>query len=327
VPHNKLIEYSDLPIPEKDIEAWPWYEESISLSDRMLDGSDWPLISIVTPSYNQGEFLEETIRSVLLQGYPNLEYIIIDGGSNDNSIEIIKKYEKNLTYWVSEKDRGQSHAINKGFKKATGEIYCWLNSDDYFLPDALRRFAQASITSKDSVAWAGVAVKIDKSGKETGTIQPRVDGDVEFFSDWWISSRIMQPACAFRGAEFNKIKGLNEKLHYAMDFDLWIKLRKQGRFSTIDENIACARFHSENKTISNTDMSDAEVVYVCLMHGMSRAAENRIRMLSKRNKDSHVRTISNINDDQRMSGYRPLRNFARRLILAPRRLINKYWVS
>ena len=102
--------------------GWPWAEASVPLPEKMPDGSDWPRISVVTPSYNQGEFIEETIRSVLLQGYPNLEYIIIDGGSTDNSVEIIKKYEPWLTYWVSEKDRGQSHAINKGFKHAAGEI-------------------------------------------------------------------------------------------------------------------------------------------------------------------------------------------------------------
>ena len=102
-----------------------------------------PKISIVTPTYNQGRFIEQTICSVLDQGYPNLEYIIIDGGSRDNTVDIIKKYEHRLSYWVSEMDSGQTHAINKGFAKCTGEIFNWINSDDYYAPDALQKIAKA----------------------------------------------------------------------------------------------------------------------------------------------------------------------------------------
>src|SRR4030042_6265175 len=119
----------ELPSPPQGKTGWPWTEESPQLHNTMPDGSPWPKISIVTPSFNQGQFIEETIRSVLLQGYSDLEYIIIDGGSKDDSIELIRKYEKWLTYWVSEPDHGQSHAINKGFRKASGEIVAWLNSD------------------------------------------------------------------------------------------------------------------------------------------------------------------------------------------------------
>src|SRR5918996_5491103 len=117
--------------------GWPWTEESAQLPETMPDGCVWPRISIVTPSYNQGQFIEETIRSVLLQGYPSFEYIVIDGGSTDDSKEIIQKYEPWLTYWVSEPDRGQAHAINKGFARATGDIIQWVNSDDLLTPGAL----------------------------------------------------------------------------------------------------------------------------------------------------------------------------------------------
>jgi len=121
--------------------GWPWTEESPELPDSMPNGKPWPKISIVTPSYNQGQFLEETIRSVLLQGYPNLEYIIIDGGSTDNSVKIIKEYEPWLACWVSEPDRGQSQAINKGFKKATGEIITWICSSDSYVPNAFQKIS------------------------------------------------------------------------------------------------------------------------------------------------------------------------------------------
>jgi len=128
---------AELPPPPPRRTGWPWTVETPPLPSARPDGSPWPRISIVTPSYNQGRFIEETIRSVLLQGYPDLEYIIIDGASTDQSAEIIQKYEPWLTYWVSEKDRGQAHAINKGFAKATGDIGAYLNSDDMYLVNAL----------------------------------------------------------------------------------------------------------------------------------------------------------------------------------------------
>src|SRR5215471_5184742 len=126
------VNWADLPLPQPKNAGhagWPWSEESVSGLAALpvpLDRQALPRISVVTPSYNQGQFLERTIRSVLMQGYPNLEYIVVDGGSSDGSVETIRKYERHLAYWRSEPDRGQSHAINEGFKKSTGEIMCWL---------------------------------------------------------------------------------------------------------------------------------------------------------------------------------------------------------
>ncbi|AFZ27924.1 glycosyl transferase [Cylindrospermum stagnale PCC 7417] len=151
------------PSPSGKID-WPWTAETQQLPEKMPDGSEWPKITIVTPNYNYGHFLEETIRSVLLQGYPNLEYIIIDGGSTDNSVEIIKKYEPWLTHWVSEKDKGQASAINKGIELATGKWFNWLNSDDILLQNSLKTLAEIS-KLVDNPQWiSGMRIEINESG-------------------------------------------------------------------------------------------------------------------------------------------------------------------
>lgn len=152
----------DLPTPPPGKWGWPWTKKSEILPSQMPDGSLWPQISIITPSYNQGCFLEETIRSILLQGYPNLEYIVIDGGSIDDSVKIIEKYSPWIDYWISEKDRGQSDAINKGFAVSHGEICAYLNSDDLFLPGALKHFAVAC-KSHPTQLWFASAVLYGES--------------------------------------------------------------------------------------------------------------------------------------------------------------------
>jgi glycosyltransferase involved in cell wall biosynthesis len=203
---------------------WPWNAElkrlSISLEKQVI----WPKISIVTPSYNQGEFLEETIRSVLLQNYPNLEYIIIDGGSSDNSIEIIKEYEKYIDYWVSEPDKGQSDAINKGFKIATGKYGNWINSDDLLAKDALLNAAKFLQNANSNTLFLGQCIITNKDRTQeylsTSTIKS-VDNLIDIKNYWRKGNSIAQQNVLFDLQEFKKVGGLNVHNHYAMDYELW----------------------------------------------------------------------------------------------------------
>src|ERR1700680_2414413 len=151
-----------LPPPPIGKTGWPWTIESHKVPRLMANGQAWPKISIVTPSYNQGSFIEETIRSVLMQGYPNLEYIIMDGGSSDQTLDVINKYKPLLTHFESKPDRGQSHAINKGMAIGTGEILNWLNSDDFLEEGALIQMAEAFSSAAEGVgAMVGIGHMID----------------------------------------------------------------------------------------------------------------------------------------------------------------------
>ena len=181
-----------------------------------------PIISIVTPSFNQGQYLEETILSVLNQDYPALEFFIIDGGSTDGSVEIIKKYAHRLTYWESKPDRGQSHGINKGFRMASGEIVAWLNSDDLLAPGALKVVAQAWQKNPRLGLISGQTEIIDQAGKPTGNIfgsEPNVINSL-------LSSEnpISQPSTFFSTSALKEVGFLDETLHMSMDWDLWLRI-------------------------------------------------------------------------------------------------------
>lgn len=207
--------------------------------------SGLPKISIVTPSYNQGDFLEETIDSVLGQNYPNLEYVIIDGGSTDKSVEIIKKHERYLTYWVSEKDKGQSHAINKGLGKLSGDVFNWLNSDDYYSPGALRIVGEIFKNDKINLA----AFRSNIFGKEN-----RVSKGTNVYENLAKTiaySRIDQPETFFRLKTINEIGGINDNMHFCMDQDLYLRyLFKYGLENIYKGNdiVANFRIHDDSKT-------------------------------------------------------------------------------
>ena len=248
---NNMKIPTQLPGPPPNQKGWPWYEGPDPLPKFMPDGRPWPKISIITPSFNQGQFLEETIRSVLLQGYPNLEYIIIDGASSDNSVAIIKKYEPWITSWVSEKDRGQSYAINKGFAMATGEIYAWLNSDDVYLPDTFLTVAhEFSLPDKDFDVLVGNGQKVDLDGRIIFAPQPFNLG-FEYFLDWG-ENQFSQPSCFFTKEAWQSCGPIREDLYSALDLDLWLRMSKKFSFKKIDHLLAYAKAHDLAKTTNRS---------------------------------------------------------------------------
>jgi glycosyltransferase involved in cell wall biosynthesis len=270
-----MVDLLTLPPPPAGKTGWPWTEQTPPAPESMPDGQPWPRVSIVTPSFNQGRFIEETIRSVLLQGYANLEYIVVDGGSTDESAAIIRKYERWLSYWVSEKDRGQSHAINKGFARATGEVFGWLNSDDYYLPGALHKLMLFRRQRPDAPAWAGGWRDVDREGRVIRQGMPRL-GSKDDLAWWGRKADFAQAACLFSAPGFRELGGLKEQLHFAMDVDLWLGLSSQGLFAGLDEAVSAVRYYPEIKSFRDPAMRDAEVVAVCFAHGFPEQARQRL---------------------------------------------------
>ncbi len=226
---------------------WPWNAEIPYIPQTMPDGSAWPKISIVTPSYNQAEFIEETIRSVICQGYPNLEYIIIDGGSTDGSVEIIKKYEEYLTYWVSEPDQGQAHAINKGLRKTNGEIIAWINSDDTYLPNTFLRISKLFKDKSQRLVF-GKAHYINDKSQIIGTYNsfPLPNGYQKF--RYWRGWGIPQATVFFNKNLLDDYGYIDESYNYSFDYELFIRYSQHLQFTFLNEFFANYRIHEKSKT-------------------------------------------------------------------------------
>ena len=201
------------------------------------------LVSIITPSFNQVRYLETTIQSVLSQDYPRIEYILIDGASTDGSLEIIKKHENRLAYWVSEKDRGQADAINKGLARANGSILAWLNSDDYYLPNALSTAVKIFEENPDVVMVYGDMLAVDEHGQTINVLKYKQLS----LEDLLCFQIIGQPAVFFRHEAYEKTGGLDTAFHFLLDHHLWIRIAKQGKILHIPQTWAAARYHAEAK--------------------------------------------------------------------------------
>lgn len=212
----------------------------------MSNGSPWPRVTIITPSFNQGQFIEETIRSVILQNYPNLEYIVIDGGSSDSTIEVIEKYEASLTHWETKTDRGQSHAINKGLLRCSGDIVSWLCSDDMLLEGALASVAGAMKIDEPSWVIGGAFRKDERSGHIRSKPPPKKYTTQDLFR--WRSNSLAQSSVFWNRALQLRAGNVREDLDYCMDLDLWFRFFQIAQPSVLPFYLSQYRHHALSKT-------------------------------------------------------------------------------
>jgi glycosyltransferase involved in cell wall biosynthesis len=229
-----------------------------------------PRITVVTPSFNQDKYLEQTISSVLGQNYPNLEYMVIDGGSTDGSVEIIRKFQDGIAYWVSEKDRGQSHAINKGLERATGDIIAYLNSDDFYLDGTLQRVADYFVSRPEIDLIHGRCRIVDEGGAKIGEQVGSITRYEEMIDCWDVWSRglyFLQPEVFWTRRIMDRIGLLREDLHWVLDYDYWLRiLRGGGAVGFVDYELAAFRRHTNQKTAQHLARSSNEQMSVVRPH-------------------------------------------------------------
>lgn len=212
----------------------------------------YPKISIITPSFNQAKFIERTIQSVIDQDYPNLEYLIIDGGSTDGSVDIIRKFERNIDYWVSEKDGGQAHAINKGLERATGDILAYINSDDFYVEGAFAGVADHFIRNPQVDLIHGRCRVVDefdnKIAERVGSIT-RYDEILDLWDVWWKERNFVQPEVFWTRRITDKIGPFRQDLFWVMDYEYWLRIFSAGGSAGfVDAELACFRIHPQQKS-------------------------------------------------------------------------------
>jgi glycosyltransferase involved in cell wall biosynthesis len=281
----------------------------------------WPRISVVTPSFNQGRFLEETIRSVLLQGYPDIEYIVIDGGSTDESVEVIEKYSPWLHYWVSEPDRGQSNAINKGFQRATGSLYAYINSDDLYEPGAFAAAVAALMRPERPMLLAGDCVIFDESGVK------------RIFKARWpeaishllkpFGSTFAQPAAFWRKEIYTQVGGFDETAHYVFDRVFFLKIGLTGTAPMIiDKPLARYRDHTATKT-GQTIRFYQESVPVIEKYADQCGLNDRDKRLLLRMCHDEIGYLSVFIRWKQAGRYAGLMEFCRLLLRSPRLMLER----
>lgn len=287
----KTSSIQDFPPPLDGMRGWPWIKLDDSPKHQPPINGKYPSISIVIPCLNAESFIEESLRSILLQAYPNLQLMVFDGGSTDGTVGIIKRYDRWLTYWCSEKDRGQSHAINKGLERSSGDLFNWFNADDVMCPNALHHLSALYLQNPDSVCVAGAVESFSEAGSQY-VMQP-VPGGVEDLADWGASAFIPQPGCLFRRDACMAVGGVNEKLHFMMDVELLLKLARRGRFTCTGEVTARFRSHPGSKTYSGDMPGLVELIAAEFNLGLSGSA---LCLLSRRMAGYAGAQIDNMTD-------------------------------
>ena len=238
------------PAPPPGRTGWPWTTNETVPLPAPPCGNSWPRLTVITPSYNQGQFIEETLRSILLQGYPNLEYLVIDGDSTDETLGIIRKYSRWLSYWVSEPDRGQAHAINKGLARATGVAVNWINSDDVLLPNALEKIAGALPDTADTIVAGDVVNFWDGTRSESRFVQSNIALRplVEYWSGvaTWHQPGIFMPTKLFEATG-----PLDERLQYLFDYDLLCRAVRLAPVRYLADPLVRFRLHPRSKSMQS----------------------------------------------------------------------------
>jgi glycosyltransferase involved in cell wall biosynthesis len=235
------------------------------MSAREVVGSSaWgsqPLVSIVTPSLNQGAYLEQAIRSVLDQDYPRIEHIVVDGGSTDETLEILGRHPH--LQWVSEPDGGQAAALNKGFRRARGEVFAWINADDYYLPGAVSAAVRTLVETGCALVHGGWR-QVDEAG---ATIRDVAPVPFDYRRELEAANSVAQPGTFFTRAAFEAVGGVDESYRYALDYELWLKLGGRFEVRHVDRLLAAYRYHPTSKTVAESHGFVAETWRASRSHG------------------------------------------------------------
>lgn len=246
------------------------------------------LVSIITPSFNQAAYLEQTIQSVLNQDYPRIEYIVVDGGSTDGSMAVIKKYADKLAWWVSEKDRGQADAVNKGFARAAGGIAAWLNSDDYYLAGAVSAAVKVFEQHPEVALVYGNMLAVDKDGKTFNALAYKQLS----LEDLLCFQIIGQPAVFMRRSALQAAGGLDVNFNFMLDHHLWIRIAQRGKILHVNQTWAAARYHPEAKNVAQAAAFGREAFRILNFAAQDEALAPALAKVSRRARASANRVDS-----------------------------------
>ena len=268
-----------LPPPPDNFEGWPWTSTRSFTPGSGTGLGELPSIGIVVPSFNQGRYLEATLRSIFLQGYSKRTVVVMDGGSHDESVDILRKYDKLLSYWVSAPDAGQSDGIARGMARLQSDWCGWLNSDDLLLPGALTAVA-AHIRQHPECSWiAGDGVFVKEDGETEIFVQRSASYAFEELLDYGADKFLPQPSVFFRRNLFNQVGGIDLALRYSMDLDLWLRMRAETSLCHMPVSLSRLRQHDDAKTVRDNERAMGEIYAVVKKYATSCRLSTRVRVL------------------------------------------------